>query len=456
MANQKITAKGNSLSRRQFLASGAGGVAAFMIVPRHVLGGPGNTPPSEKLNIATIGAGGMGSANTNACRNENIVGLCDVDDRRAKETYERFPNARRWKDFRQMLEKQKEIEAVIIAAPDHVHAPAAMAAMKRGKHVYVQKPLTRTVYEARMLTEAARKYKVKTQMGNQGRSGEGVRLICEWIWDGAIGDVREVHAWTNRPIWPQGLDRPKDTPPVPAELDWDLWLAGSPLRPYHPCYLPFSWRGWWDFGGGALADMACHVCDPVFAALKLKYPTSVQAEATEVNDETFPKASTVTYEFPAREGMPAVKLVWYDGGRKPERPAMLEEGRSLEQASSNVLFVGDKGLLRCGETGDSPRLIPEALMKEYKRPAKTLPRVEGGHEQNWVDACKGKLEAACSHFDYSGPLTEMVVMGNLSLRREIVGAKLLWDGRNMKVTNNDVANEYVNLPARKGFGLDEV
>ncbi len=454
MAHQKDST-GRRISRRRFLGTAAGGAAAFTLVPRHVLGA-GMTPPSEKLNIATIGAGGMGSANTNGCRNENIVGLCDVDDRRAKDTYERFPNAKRWKDFRRMLDKQKEIEAVIVATPDHVHAPAAIAAMKRGKHVYVQKPLTRTVYEARMLTEAARKYNVKTQMGNQGRSGEGVRLICEWIWDGAIGEVREVHAWTNRPVWPQGLDRPKDTPPAPAELDWDLWLAGSPERPYHPCYLPFNWRGWWDFGGGALADMACHVCDPVFAALKLKYPTSVQADATEVNNETFPKASTVTYEFPAREGMSAVKLVWYDGGRKPPRPAALEEGRNLEQASSNVLFIGDKGVLRCGEYGDSPRLIPESVMKEYKRPEKSLPRVEGSHEQNWIDACKGRLEQACSHFDYAGPLTEMVVMGNLSLRPEVVGEKLLWDGANMKVTNNEKANRYVNLPARKGWGLEEV
>ncbi len=457
MADQQKTNGRNGISRRKFLGSAAAGAAAFTIVPRHVLGGPAHAAPSDKLNIATIGSGGMGGGNTNACRNENIVGLCDVDDRRAKGTFERFPNARKWKDFRKMLDKQKEIEAVIVATPDHIHAPAAMAAMKRGKHVYVQKPLTRTVYEARMLTEAARKYNVKSQMGNQGHSGEGVRLICEWIWDGAIGDVREVHAWTNRPVWPQGIGRPKDTPSVPKELDWDLWLAGSPKRPYHPCYLPFNWRGWWDFGGGALADMACHVVDPVFAALKLKYPTSVLAEATEVNDETFPKASTVTYEFPARQGMPAVKLIWYDGGRKPPRPAGLEEGRKLEQASSNVLFIGDKGVLRCGEYGDSPRLIPESAMKEYKRPEKTLARVSGSrHEQNWIDACKGKLKAACSNFDYSGPLTEMVVMGNLSLRREIVGAKLLWDGKNMKVTNNDKANRYVKLPARKGFGLDEV
>ncbi len=441
----------SKISRRAFMGSAAA-VAAFTIVPRHVLGGQGNKPPSEKLNIATVGAGGMGAGNTGACGGENIVALCDVDERRAADTFKRFPNARKWKDFRKMLDEQKEIEAVIVATPDHVHTPAAMAAMKRGKHVYVQKPLTRTVWEARMLTEAARKYKVKSQMGNQGHSGEGVRLICEWIWDGAIGEVREVHAWTNRPIWPQGIDRPKDTPEVPKELDWDLWLAGSPERPYHPCYLPFSWRGWWDFGGGALADMACHLLDPVFSAMKLGYPTSVQGDAADVNDETFPKASTVVYEFPAREGMPAMKLYWYDGGRKPPRPEELEAGREM----TSVTFYGSKGKLMCGEYGDQPRLIPETKMQEYKRPPKTLPRVNGSHEQNWIDACKGKLDAACSNFDYSGPMTEAVVMGNLSLRREIVGEKLMWDGKNMKVTNNDKANKYVNLPYRKGWSLEEV
>ncbi len=447
---EKSTEKSSSrLSRRDFIGTAAT-VAAFTIVPRYVLGGPGNRAPSDKLNIAGIGAGGMGGNNINACRDENIVALCDVDDNRAQGTYKRFPNARKWKDFRKMLDKQKDIDACIIATPDHTHTVAAMAAMQRGKHVYVQKPLTRMVWEARMLTEAARKYKVATQMGNQGHSGDGVRLICEWIWDGAIGDVREVHAWTNRPIWPQGIDRPKDTPPVPDTLDWDLWIGPSPMRPYNPCYLPFAWRGWWDFGCGALGDMACHVIDPVFSALKLKYPTSVEACATSVNNETFPIASIVHYEFPAREGMPPVKLHWYDGGMKPPRPEALEPDRRLEQASSNVLFIGDKGVLRCGEYGDSPRLIPEKLMQEYERPPKTLPRVGMAHEQDWVTACKGG-RAACSNFDYSGPLTETVVMGNLAFRR--LGHKLNWDGENMKMTNDDEANRYVKPEYRQGWSL---
>ena len=447
MRNEKNTTKqkDRKMSRRDFM-SGAAAVAAFTIVPRHVLGGPRRVAPSEKLNIAAIGSGGMGGGNTSACRSENIVALCDVDDNRASGTFKKFPRAKKYRDFRKMLDKQKDIDAVIVATPDHTHAVAAMAAMRRGKHVYVQKPLTRTVYEARMLTEAARKYKVATQMGNQGHSREGVRLICEWIWDGAIGPVREVNAWTNRPIWPQGIDRPKDKHDVPSTLDWDLWLGPAPNRPYHPCYLPFNWRGWWDFGCGALGDMACHLLDPVFSALKLGYPASVQACATKVNKETFPLASIVRYEFGARGDMPPAKLNWYDGGMKPPRPDELEPGRRM----TSVVFIGDKGKLMCGEYGDNPRLIPESKMKEYKRPPKTLPRVKGSHEQNWIRACKGG-EPACSNFDYSGPFTEAVVMGNLAMRR--VGKKLLWDGKNMKVTNDDEANKYVNESRRPGWPL---
>jgi len=449
MRNQKnpTKQKERKMSRRDFMGAAAA-VAAFTIVPRHVLGGPNNAAPSEKLNIAGIGSGGMGGGNINACRGENIVALCDVDDKQAEGTFKRFPNAKKYRDFRKMLDEQKDIDAVIVATPDHTHAVAAMAAMKRGKHVYVQKPLTRTVYEARALTEAAREYNVATQMGNQGHSGEGVRLICEWIWDGAIGPVREVNAWTDRPIWPQGIDRPKDKHDVPSTLDWDLWLGPAPWRPYvgNKTYCPFNWRGWWDFGCGALGDMACHLLDPVFSALKLGYPASVEACATKVNNETFPLASIVRYEFPARGDMPPVKLNWYDGGMKPPRPEELEPGRRM----TSVIFIGDKGKLMCGEYGDRPRLIPESKMKEYKRPPKTLPRVKGSHEQNWIDACKGG-EPACSNFDYSGPFTESVVMGNLAIRR--LGKKLLWDGKNMEVTNDDEANEYVNPPYRNGWSL---
>ena len=445
------------LSRRDFMGAAAA-VAAFTVVPRHVLGGAGNTPPSERVNVASIGAGGMGAGNTRACGDAgaNIVALCDVDWSRAGDTFKRFPDAKQYKDFRVMLDKEdKNIDAVIVATPDHVHAVASMAAMKRGKHVYCQKPLTRLVAEARALTEAARKYKVVTQMGNQGHSGDGVRDICEWIWAGVIGEVREVHAWTNRPIWPQGIDRPKEEHEVPSTLDWDLWIGPSPMRPYNRCYAPFAWRGWWDFGGGALADMACHVLDPVFWALKLKYPTSVEACCTPVNNETFPLASIVHYEFPAREGMPAVKVHWYDGGLKPERPKELEVGRPLNQAASNVLFIGSEGVLRCGEYGDNPQLLPYDRMREFakNKPAQTLKRVGMGHEANWLEACKTGGQAT-SHFDYSGPLTEMVTMGNLAIRPENVGKKLEWDGKNMRVTNDEKANEYVHPQYREGYSLD--
>lgn len=436
------------ISRREFMG-GAAAAMAFTFVPGRVFA----QPPSNKLNIAGIGIGGMGQNNVKACRDENIVALCDVDESYAGKVFKAYPDAKVWYDFREMLDKQKEIEAVIVATPDHLHAVVSMEAMKRGKHVYCQKPLTRLVAEARALTEAARKYKVATQMGNQGHSGDGVRNICEWIWDGAIGEVREVHAWTNRPVWPQGIDRPKETPPVPETMHWDLWIGPAPVRPYNPCYAPFAWRGWWDFGGGALADMACHVLDPVFWALKLKYPTSVEASCTPGNNETFPLASIVHYEFPAREGMPPVKVHWYDGGLKPEKPEALA-GMQIGQAASNVLFMGSKGVLRCGEYGDDPHLFPLSLMREYKRPSQTLERIPGqAHERNWIRACKGG-QAACSNFDYSGPLTEMVTMGNLAIRPENVGKKLEWDGENMRVTNEEKANDYVHPHYREGWSLE--
>jgi len=442
------------LSRRHFMGAAAA-AAAFTIVPSHVLGAAGQKPPSEKLNIAGVGIGGMGQNNVGACAGtDNIVALCDVDGAYAAPVFKKYPKARQWKDFRKMLDEQKEIEAVIVATPDHLHTPVAMAAMQRGKHVYVQKPLTRLVSEARLLTETARKYKVATQMGNQGHSGNGVRDICEWIWAGVIGEVREVHAWTNRPVWPQGIDRPKQEDPVPETMDWDLWIGPAPMRPYNKIYAPFNWRGWWDFGGGALADMACHVLDPVFSALKLKYASSVEACCTPVNNETFPLASIVHFDYPAREGMPPVKIHWYDGGLRPPRPEALEAGRSMGSPdSSHVLFIGSKGILRCEEYGDTPRLIPEAMMKDFQRPPQTLQRIpREAHEQDWIRACKGG-EPACSNFDYSGPLTEMVVMGNLAIRPENVGKKLEWDGEKMVVTNDKKANDYVQMHYRKGWEL---
>ncbi len=463
MKDQKKT-KQTNITRRDFIR-GTAAAAAFTIIPRSVLGGPGNTAPSDKLNIAGVGIGGMGKENIKACESENIVALCDVDWNYAADVFKQYPNAKKYKDFRKMLDEQKDIDAVVVATPDHAHAVVAMAAMQRGKHVYVQKPLTRTVYEARMLTEAARKNKVATQMGNQGHSGEGIRLICEWIWNGAIGNVREVHCWTDRPVWPQGIDRPKDTPPVPETLDWDQWIGPAPYRPYNPAYHPFNWRAWLDFGAGALGDMGCHVMDPPFWALKLKYPVSVEAshsyDVREMwkrvdNTESYPRASIVHYQFPAREGMPPVKLHWYDGGILPEQPENLEPGRNISKLGSDgsgTLFMGDKGVLVCGCYGGSPRLIPESKMKEFEQPSKTLPRIDGGedgHERDWIRACKGGKPAS-SNFDYSGPLTETVVMGNLAMLNP--GKKLIWDGEKMKVTNDEQANTYVNVPYRDGWSL---
>lgn len=451
----------NKLTRRKFLAKTATGMAMFHFIPRSVLGENGKPSANNKLNIAGIGIGGMGFGNLSAVADtENIVALCDVDWEYAARVFDAYPNAKRFKDYRKMLdEMDKQIDAVIIATPDHTHAVIAMECMRRGKHIYLQKPMTRTIYEARMLTEAAKKYKVITQMGHQGHSGEGVRQICEWIWDGAIGQVREVHAWTNRPIWPTGMLRPSDQPPVPEKLDWDLWVGPAPMRPYHPIYHPSNWRAWVDFGTGALGDMGCHVLDPVFWALKLKYPISAEGcYATNYEafnkpiglEETFPVGSIIHLEYPAREGMPSVVIHWYDGGLLPPRPAELEPGRRMGDVYGGVIFVGDKGKLMCGCYGLRPELLPMSRMREYQKPAPTLPRIKTTHEMNWVEACKGLTEPTAP-FEYSGPLTEMVLMGNLCLFKP--GEKILWDGENMKCTNIPELNVYVNPPYREGWTL---
>ncbi|MBN2138376.1 MAG: Gfo/Idh/MocA family oxidoreductase [Sedimentisphaerales bacterium] len=446
--------KKQSISRRDFI-SAAGAVAAFTVVPRSVLGGAGNTAASEKINIAGVGIGGQGGSDLRALESQNIVALCDVDQRHASGTFRRYPNAKKYTDFRVMLDKEgKNIDGVVIATPDHLHAPVSMAAIKRGKHVYCEKPLTHSVYEARKIAEAARKYKVATQMGNQGQASEQTRLMCEYVWDGAIGPVREVHVWTDRPLrglsdvyWPQGIGRPKDKPPVPDTLDWDLWLGPAAERPYHPAYLPFVWRGWWDFGTGALGDIGCHALDPIFRALKLGAPTSVEAVSTLVNKETFPVASTVHYEFPARGDMPPVKVIWYDGGLRPPRPEELEPGRQV--GDNGKLFVGDKGKM-LGE-----RIIPESKMKEYKQPEKSIPR-SPGHYIEWVEACKGGKPAG-SNFDHAGPLAEAVLLGNVALRPELREqmnrTKLLWDPEKFEITNVPEANQFLHHEYRKGWEL---
>ncbi|MBW8041475.1 MAG: Gfo/Idh/MocA family oxidoreductase [Planctomycetes bacterium] len=450
MENQEKISKQSDrkISRRDFVGAAAV-AAAFTIVPRHVLGGAGNTAPSDKLNIAGIGVGGRGAGDIGEVSSENIVALCDVDWRNAAGTFKKYPKAKQYRDFRKMLDKEnKNIDAVVVATPDHTHAVATMMAIKMGKHVYCEKPLAHDIFEVRKVTDAAREAKVATQLGNQGQASEGTRLVCEFIWDGAIGPVREVHSWCNRPISPRGQGRPKDTPPVPDGLSWDLWLGTAPERPYHPCYLPFSWRGWWDFGTGVLGDIGCHQFAPIFRALKLGYPTSVEACSSGVNSETAPLASIVRYEFPARGDMPPVKLTWYDGGLMPPRPAELEEGRRYGGADSN-LYVGDKGKML------GHRLIPEARMKEYKSPPKTLPR-SPGHHKEWLLACKGGPPAR-SNFELSGPMAEVVLLGNIAVRMGKMiyekGLKLYYDGPNMRITNMPEANKYIRREYRKGWTL---
>ncbi len=450
----------SNLTRRNFMGSAAAGAALFSFVPGHVLGADGEVSANNKLNIAGVGIGGHGRSNLAAVESENIVALCDVDWNHAREQFDKYPTARRFKDYRKMLDDMgDQIDAVIIATPDHTHAVIAMECMRRGKHVFVQKPLSKTVYEARMLTEAARKYNVVTEMGNQGHSMDGIRHICEWIWAGAIGDVREVHSWTNRPIWPQGLDRPKDGMAVPETLDWDLWIGPSPMRPYHSAYHPWNWRAWVDFGTGALGDMACHIMDPIFWALKLKYPVAAQGSyvgnivgrrrRVDIS-ESYPPGSIIHLEYPEREGMPAVKVHWYDGGLLPERPEELDEGRRMGDNDGGVIFVGDKGKLMCGCYGRRPELIPYSRMQDFERPEPTLPRIRTSHEMNWVQCCKDGRNPHGS-FDYSGPFTEMVLMGNLCLYRP--GENIEWDGEKMEVTNIPELNAYVNPPYRDGWSL---
>ena len=452
--NSKLITPGQ-VNRRQFLGTTTA-AAAFLIVPRYVVAGSGEEAPSAKLNIAGIGIGGMGANNLTNLESQNIVALCDVDLDYAAKTIAKYPNAKVWTDYREMLEKQKDIDAVLIATPDHTHAVIVMAAIKAGKHVYCQKPLCHDIYEARMLASAAAEAKVATQMGIQGHSGEGLRLICEWIWDGAIGAVREVDAWCALSYYPWGhanwsskwgAARPTDTPPLPDKLNWDLWLGPAPERPYHPAYHPLVWRCWWDFGNGMMGDRGAHTLDSVVSALKLGPPTSIEATSCGLNPETHPLSAIVTFQFPAREGLPPVKLTWYEGTRPP-RPPQLEDGHEWPE-EGGMIFKGSKGALMCGVYGDSPRLIPETAMQAYKRPPKTLARVKGSHEMDWVDAAKAGRQPG-AHFGYSGPLTETCLLGNIAKR---VDARIEWDAANFKVTNLPDANRYVRAEYRKGWSL---
>ena len=443
-------------SRRQFLAATAASAASTLF--SHHLVGAETASPGGKLNIAGVGIGGMGGSNLRNLESENIVALCDVDPNYAAHTIKRYPNAKFYIDYREMLEKQKDIDAVVIGTPDHTHAVIAMAAIQCGKHVYCQKPLCHDIYAARRLTQAAAESKVATQMGIQGHSSEGFRIICEWIADGAIGEVREVDAWCSESHYPWGHNqftskwggggRPSDHPALPDKMNWDLWLGPAPERPYHPAYHPTVWRCWWDFGNGYMGDRGIHTLDSVYSALKLGAPLSVEATSCGLTNETHPVASIVTFRFPQRGALPPVKLTWYDGLRPP-RPADADDGVLLGDTAGGVIFKGSKGNLVCGVMGNSPRLFPESRMKEYKRPAKTLPRVKGSHEMDWVRAAKAG-EQPGAHFGYSGPLTELCLLGNIAKR---VDGPLVWDAANMRITNNEAANQYVKSQYRKGWSL---
>ncbi len=454
---------GKGLSRRQFIG-GAAAASSFIIVPRHVLGGPGYQAPSDTLNIACIGIGGKGFSDSEKMMKENVIALCDVDEERLTEKHgddkeekkspaDNFPKAKFYKDFRVMLETEKEIDAVTVSTPDHTHAVAAMMAMRMKKHVFVQKPLTHTIQEARMLAKTAKEMGVVTQMGNQGHGMEGGRLVNEWIWSGAIGDIREVHCWTNRPIWPQGLDAPKETPSCPPTLDWNLWLGPAAWRPYHPAYVPFAWRGFWDFGTGAIGDMGAHILDHAYWALKLKYPSKVYASSSKFTTDMAPESEVLVYEFPAREKMPPVRMYWWDGGLTPPRPLDLEPGRRMGDGGGGLLFIGSKASIMCGTYGDNPRVIPETKMKEFKRPEKTIPRSPGIHEE-WLAACKkGDPKAATTNFEYSGPLTETMLLGNVAVRMHEKNMILEWDGVKGEITNCPEANNLLHFEYRKGWTL---
>jgi predicted dehydrogenase len=437
-------------NRRHFLRTAAIAGVGFQVVPGHVLGLRGQTPPSGRLNIAGVGVGGQGGGVLGDLKGENIVALCDVDWAKAAGTFGAFPAAERFKDYRVMLAKRRDIDAVMIATPDHMHAPIALAAMRAGKHVYVEKPMAHTIEEARVMTRVAKERGLVTQMGNNGHAGEGLRLTREWIQAGAIGLVREIHCWTDRPgsFWKQALPRPADTPPVPAALDWDLWLGAAPARPYHPAYHPFAWRGWFDFGTGALGDMAVHNLDPAFYALGLEAPLAAEAQTSPLAAESYPAWQIITFEFAARGYRPALKAIWYDGGKRPPKPAAL--GDEVDLADNGILFVGEKGTLVCGGWSGPPRLFPQARRNSFRPPPKTIPR-SIGHRAEWIQACKARRpEAAMAGFAYSGPFTEALLVGNLAVRLQ---QRIEWDSVNLRAKNAPDADPLIHKSYRAGFGI---
>ncbi|MDP8245475.1 MAG: Gfo/Idh/MocA family oxidoreductase [Candidatus Hinthialibacter antarcticus] len=463
------------ISRRKAMIHGSAAISSVMVLPRYVLGGPDNVAPSDKLNVAVIGTGGRGTQNMKEiirqkdCR---VMAICDVTESNdysrfyyggtwgrgpAKEIvdlrYESddstkdYPKCKVYINHREMLENEKSIDACIVATPDHTHPITAMDSMNLGKHVYCEKPLARTVYECRMMAECAKKNKVATQLGNQGHSGEGLRSTKEWIQDGAIGEVREVHAWTKSRARVGRREGFPEAQPVPEGLDWDLWLGPAKKRPYNIDYTPYTWRGWWDFGTGSMGDFFCHNADPAFYALELGHPTTVEATQYGNTDFTFPLASMVYYNFPARGNMPPVKLTWYTE-MMPSLPEELAPGEELVGGGQGILFVGSKGKIMCPGWAGDPVLLPHSLNENYKRPAKTIVRSKG-HHRDWVDACKGG-EPASASFEYGGFLTEMAMLGNAAIGS---GEKLYWDGKNMKATNTDKAEPFLKPEYHNGWTI---
>lgn len=478
--NNKIK---NSISRRNFLRNTSMVAGGFFIIPRHVMG-KGFIAPSDKINIAGIGCGGKAEVNLPYAWNngaENIVALCDVDDRMAVNARKKWPAAPYYKDYREMLDKEhKNFDAVIITTPDHMHTVQALPCMQLGKHVYLEKPLTHDIYEARILTEAEKRYKVVTQMGNQGSSGDNTRKVETWIQAGVIGNVHTVHVWTNRPVWPSGVSLPTGNYDVPKELDWDLWLGTAPARSYNPAYHPAIWRGWTDFGTGSLGDMGCHFIDVPYRALKLGYPISVECSVTSVftgffqesfYKGSFPPSAKIHLQFPKRGTLVPVELIWYDGGIKPKRPVELLPDEEMGEWDGGIIFEGTKGKLMAGLFGRNPTLLPTRLMKTTNLPKSKFPFVEKkeeGHQTQWVNACKKGFGAyTSSPFSQAGPLTETVLMGNLAVmsynysetnakgEKSFPGRKkMLWDGPKMKITNFEQANQFVKRTYRNGWKLE--
>jgi predicted dehydrogenase len=447
-------------SRRDFLKAGALGGVGFWIAGGAGADQPTRRPgPNDRLNVAVIGAGGRGRDNLNAvAQTENVVALCDVDDQRAADAYRAHPRATRYHDFRRLLDRERSLDAVVVSTPDHNHALASILAMRRGKHCYCEKPLTHDVWEARQMAQVARERRVATQMGNQGTSTDGFRTGVEIIRSGALGAVREVHVWTNRPIWPQGMTGRPNPENAPQTMHWDLWLGTAPERPYNHAYAPFSWRGRWDFGTGAIGDMACHTMNLPYMGLRLGAPTSVSAETrTPVNNESPPEGLSVTYNFPARrvpggsEELPAVMMKWYERGTPPRELFRGALAQGQNPPGSGCLIVGATGTLySTSDYGEDHRLFPQEQFRDYRPPQPTLPRIHGNHHQEWIRACKGGPAAMSNFPDYASHLTEAALLGNVAVR---AGGRIVWDTEHLRVTNNEEANRFVRRQYRQGWAI---